>query len=284
MKTKITYLLIPLIIIIYISLNIFFTVADIQICPSNGCAIAKTIINVSYIQLNILGALFASLLFILGFLYVKKQNQKAKTFFELFLLLGVVCETILFSYLYLSTSEICLFCLGFLSFLLLNFLLLPKENLKFLLLPLGVILSLSLIDMKSGKANSFVDKDGLYLIQSDSCKYCKKVKAFMGENSISFIKQDVKESMAFLQSLNIDTIPVLVEKNDYEFKVIKGQAKIIDYLKEKNKIESSPEELLKSVGLGGAESSNAFSFPMPKEEGDCKIDKNNPDSFQECEK
>jgi glutaredoxin len=91
----------------------------------------------------------------------------------------------------------------------------------------SIIIALSLLSMP--KSEAFVTKDGNYLIQSPTCKHCKKVKAYLKENNIEFTKLDIDdiEARNFATFLDFKTIPILITKEGKNIKIINGDSNII---------------------------------------------------------
>ena len=84
-------------------------------------------------------------------------------------------------------------------------------------------------------------KDGTYLIQSETCPHCKKVKAYLAEHHIEYTPISTKEASArnFLKFTGITSIPVLVEKEHLKRTMIVGDKNIIAHFKAQNKPETT---------------------------------------------
>jgi len=222
--------LIPFVIVIYIVSNIIMTLLDITICESNGCTLSKEIINISYLELNFIGLAYAIILLVLSILNHKYLKQ--------FALLGILTETILISMLYLLTSELCLFCLGFYSLLILNYIVNQKEYKldEMIIYVIGILIALTIINFNSNTPNIKplnIQDNKNYLIQSKTCKHCKEIKEYMEGKNIEYIKIEVKEVMSLLETLNITTIPVLIKKEESVITIYKSKQSIKDSFENK---------------------------------------------------
>lgn len=216
-------IIIPLLMIVYISTNIILTIFDIKICETNGCELSKEIISIPYLYVNYLGLAFAFILFVLGYI---KSN-----FFNFFSLMGLLSETIFIGMLFFVANTTCLFCMGFYLLLILNFILNKYTNKLYLLYPIMILITLSFFkydNMNISKIN--LPENGKYLIQSETCKHCKEIKEFFKETNIEYKKLEVEESMALMNTLNLTTIPILIEKTEEGLIILDNKEKIKNYI------------------------------------------------------
>ncbi len=172
--------------------------------------------------------MFAALtILILGILSYKKTIPEV--FFFIVLISSLLFETIMLGYQYFASPEMCKFCMGIYAFLLV-ILLLSSRKYFAIAIPAVISLVMALSFLAIPNASSFVTKDGTYLLQSESCPHCKKVKAYMNENNIEFTKIDIEniEAQHFATFLNFKSIPILIIKEGKNIKIINGDKNIID--------------------------------------------------------
>ena len=192
-----------------------------------GCELAGALLNFDAIYLNYLGIFAALTILILGVLSYKKVIPEI--LFFVVLVSSLLFETIMLGYQYLVSPAMCTFCMGIYAFLVLT-LLLASRKYFLMVVPavLAVLVALSFLAIPVAKP--FVQKDGTYLLQSESCPHCKKVKKYMNENNIDFTKINIEdiEAQHFATFLNFKSIPILITKEGKHIKIINGDKNIID--------------------------------------------------------
>jgi glutaredoxin len=90
-----------------------------------------------------------------------------------------------------------------------------------------------------------VTAPGLYLIQSETCSHCKKVKAYFSEHDIAYtpIASSEINARGFLKFVDISTIPVLIIKEHSSLTILKGDRKILAYFDAQHKEEAQEDEV-----------------------------------------
>ena len=169
----------------------------------------------------------AFLLLIVGVLsYAKKIPE---ILFFIVLISSLLFETIMLGYQYWASPEMCKFCMGIYAFLAVTLLLSSRKYFA-MTIPAVISLLMALSFLNIPQSKSFVTEDGTYLLQSESCPHCKKVKKYMHENNIDFKKIDIEgiEAQHFATFLNFKTIPILITKEGKNIKIINGDHDIID--------------------------------------------------------
>ena len=216
----------PFLLVIYIGTETYLKLQHTSLCEKAGCRLAGELLRFNPIYLNYFGFISVLALFILG--YYSLKNTKFETLFFTVLYAAIAFETTILSYQLIVNPEACLFCLGIFSSLLLIALFTHRKYFTLIVVvTLSILLGLSTLAIPQNR--SFITAPGLYLIQSDTCSHCKKVKAYFAENHIEYTAIPSKEinAKAFLKFVDIHTIPVLVNKEASGITLFKGDKNII---------------------------------------------------------
>ena len=224
----------PLLLLGYIGTETYLKLHHTSFCGEVGCKLAGELLNFDAIYLNYVGIGGVFILMILGFLSLKSK------FYELLFFIGlygaIAFEATIISYQFVANPEPCLFCLGVISSLLLIALFSqPKHFSATLATVVAIFVGMHTLGISKNK--NFMLKDGTYLIQSETCPHCKKVKAYMAEHNITYTPISTKEASArnFLKFAGVTSIPVLILKEKLERKLIVGDKKIIAHFDVQNK-------------------------------------------------
>lgn len=217
---------------------IFNSIAG-ALCETNGCSITKTLLNIEQEYLYLIAIFTYTILIFIGSILRKYYFDFMVKLFDFILFNVLICETILISYLYLKTGEICLICTGFYILVLLNYVcfnLTFKSNMKILSV-FFIIVTLSLIkledNVQEGKINNSDNK--YILLQSEKCEYCNKVKEYLKDNNIEYTKEDYIKYKELMNNLDFNVIPVLIIKNSKEnIQILNGYKEILKYFNENN--------------------------------------------------
>jgi arsenate reductase-like glutaredoxin family protein len=195
---------------------------------------ADLLLKFDSIYLNYFGTWFAFVLVLTGWSAYKGEIEKR--YFYLLIFVALVFETIMLGYQYFASPEMCMFCMGVYAFLLVMMLLASPRHFVMVLPIIGAVL-LALSFLAIPKQKPFVIKNGTYLIHSESCSHCKRVKKYFKEHDISYEKIDIAnvEAKNFSTFLNLPSIPTMIIKDGKSMKVISGDSFIIDYFDIQNK-------------------------------------------------
>ena len=229
---KLGFIVTPLLFLLYVAGETYLKLNQSSLCMSEkaaeptGCELAGALLNFDAIYLNYLGIFAALTILILGVLSYKKVIPEI--LFFVVLVSSLLFETIMLGYQYFVSPAMCTFCMGIYAFLVLT-LLLASRKYFLMVVPavLAVLIALSFLAIPAAKP--FVEKDGTYLLQSESCPHCKKVKTYMNENNIDFTKINIEdiEAQHFATFLNFKSIPILITKEGKHIKIINGDKNII---------------------------------------------------------
>lgn len=223
---KFGFIFAPILFLLYIVGETYLKLNHSSLCASDGCALADALLNFDSIYLNYIGMLAALTILILGILSYKKIIPEI--LFFIVLISSLLFESIMLGYQFFASPEMCKFCMGIYAFLV-AILFLSSRKYFAMALPavISVVVALSFLAIPN--ATSFVSKDGIYLLQSDNCAHCKKVKTYMNDNNIEFTKIDIEniEAQHFATFLNFTSIPILLTKEGRSIKIINGEKSII---------------------------------------------------------
>ncbi len=240
---KMSFIYLPLLFFIYVTTEAVLKSFHSTLCKSTGCLLADSLLNFDSLYLNFIGVADALIILILGWLsFNKKINEKL---FFMVLVASLLFETIMLGYQYFVSPEMCKFCMGVYTFLVLITILSTKKYFV-MVFPSVISVFIALSFLALPKSQAFVTKNGNYLIQSPTCPHCKKVKEYLKENNIEFSKLNINdvEAKNFATFLNFKTIPILLVKNGKDVQIINGDKNIIEFFKNKNQkisIEDSVE-------------------------------------------
>lgn len=231
----------PFLLLIYIGIETYLKLQHTSLCEATGCKLAGELLRFNPIYLNYFG--FISILSLLFLGYRSLKSTFFETLFFMVLYAAIAFEATILSYQFIVNPEACLFCLGIFSSLLLIALFNHIKNATVIIVSvLSILLGLSTLAIPQNK--SFITTPGLYLIQSETCSHCKKVKAYFAKQQISYTSISVQDVNArgFLKFIDITTIPVLIIKEASGMTLLKGDKKIISHFETQIQEDVLPPE------------------------------------------
>jgi len=272
--------LLPLILLAYIAVETYAKLHHTSICGSEGCKLAGQLLNFPSIYLNFMGLGAVAGILILGWLSLKRAEYEKLFFIALYAAIGF--ETIMFAYQFFVNPEPCIFCAGVYSGLLLIAL---ASRPRWLLYALPIIAALwvALSTLAIPKNMELITQDGTYLIHSETCPHCKKVKAYFADHNINYHPIDVHTANArsLLKNLGINEIPVLLIRDHKRTSILKGDEPIIEHFREASAsaqataaTQTTETPSLKSNDAGGCSLDNQLDG-APSESG-CEQDSDVP--------
>ncbi len=246
---KVSFIYLPTLFFIYVTTEAVLKLFHSSLCASTGCLLADSLLRFDSIYLNFIGVFDALLILTIGiFSYNKKVSEKL---FFLVLVASLLFETIMLGYQFYASPEMCKFCMGVYTFLIVITILSTKKYFL-MVVPLAISIFTALSFLAVPKSVAFVKNSGNYLIQSPTCPHCKKVKEYLKEHNIKFTKLNIDdiEARNFVTFLNFKTIPVLVIKNNKNVKIINGDKDIIEFFSKKDKNIKESSVVEESVIVG----------------------------------
>jgi arsenate reductase-like glutaredoxin family protein len=238
---KISFIFLPILFFIYIAVETYLKLNHSSLCETSGCQLAGALLRFDSIYLNFIGMASAITIIVVGLLSYREIISE-KLFF---LVVGasLLFETIMLGYQFYASPEMCVFCMGVYAFLVAILLLAsPKYFAITAIGAISVFTSLSFLEVPSAKP--YLGENGNYLIQSENCGHCRKVKAYMKEHDIKFTKIDIGdiEAQNFATFLNFKTIPILLVKEGEKIRIINGDKDII------NSFKTPTENIINNIG------------------------------------
>jgi len=216
----------PLLLLGYIGTETYLKLQHTSLCGEVGCKLAGELLNFDAIYLNYVGMGGVFMLMILGFLSLKNKFYEVLFFVGLY---GAIAfEATIISYQFVANPEPCIFCLGVISSLLLIAIFSQPKHFGITLATV-VAIFVGMHTLGVSKNKNFMVGNGTYLIHSESCPHCKKVKTYLAEHHIPYTPISTKEASArnFLKFAGVTSIPVLILKEKLERHLIVGDKKII---------------------------------------------------------
>lgn len=223
----------PFLLLVYIGLETYLKLQHTSLCEASGCKLAGELLRFNPMYLNYFGFISILALFVLG--YRSLKSTFFETLFFVVLYAAIAFEATILSYQFIVNPEACLFCLGVFSSLLLIALFNHGKHFYIVIVVvLSILLGLSTLAIPQNK--SFITSPGLYLIQSETCSHCKKVKKYFAEYHIEYTSIPSKEINArgFLKFVDIHSIPVLIIKEPSNITILKGDKNIIAHFEAQN--------------------------------------------------
>jgi len=226
----------PFLLLIYIGIETYLKLQHTSLCGEVGCKLAGELLRFDHIYLNYFGLAGVLSLLILG--YRSLKSIFFETLFFMLLYAGIAFEATIIFYQLIANPEPCIFCLSIFSSLLLIALFSHAKHFTIVIAAvIAIFLGLSALTIPQNR--SFITTPGLYLIQSETCSHCKKVKAYFAQQQISYTPISAHEvnTRGFLKFVDIATIPVLVLNEPSGITLLKGDKKIIAHFEAQNEAE-----------------------------------------------
>lgn len=251
-------------VVVIVQIGIILATGDAA-CPTEACKVVEKLTTLSPLGINLLGFIYFLVLF--GVLYLdRSEMQKRLDWPGLLLLTGLAVEAVLFSFQLFVVEVFCLYCLLILAaILLLNLIHGKKQILAGSLVAGAILIGFSLLNFESVESSAEVTLEKgifgsrtcaeptkeLYLIFSDDCPHCLEViKALEACNSCDLHLNPIDEvgdlqfegiekrnhysphiNRQILSIMGIDKIPVLLVEHEDGFQFIRGERRIVDYVR-----------------------------------------------------
>ncbi len=241
---------------------IYLVATGNNLCPTQGCEIVESLVKVPPLWFNILGASFFLLVFVLSLLASKLKGSE--TLLNMILLAALAAEGVLLSYQIFVVSVFCFYCLCVFFFVLCLNLLSGWRQIITAVAAFGaVLLMFSILEFNHNKSElslsdgTYAIKDcaesqkELYFIFGEDCPHCHRVIEILQScteckiffNPVTRVKNEPLAGLTktdeyqpeinieLLKLLDINTIPVLIDRGRAGARFIRGDENIINYLK-----------------------------------------------------
>ena len=283
--------------LILTSIQIILHLRGRELCFNDGCSLVESYISMSPFVVNMAGAFFFLFIFVLSFLIKKNKNFSMPL--ELVILCGFISEGILLSIQIFLARSFCSYCLTICCLIFLMGLIyrprLFAAGVIFVALEISCFAVIRLpyagnISLNSG---TFAVKSCsnpvsvAYLVFSENCPHCRKVldslhgcvSCEIHFNPVSKIDTELLPGLLPLENykpdinilalklFGISSVPVLIERTETGFGIIRGDSAIIRYINEKCFCGRGREIIPAPSGSGD--------LLAPQDEGVCSME-------QEC--
>jgi len=250
-------ILLPLLLLAYIGYETWLKLHHQSLCSATGCKLAGELLRFPSIYLNYLGmaAVAAILLFGLFSLF----NKAFEKLYFITLYAAVAFESIMIGYQILVNPEPCLFCLGVYGGLLL-IALLSRPAWFLYALPAIFAIFFALSDLAIPRNEALIKGDGLYLIASEHCPHCRKVKKYFNDHKIDYHLLSVRDPSVrhLAKALGIEEIPILFKRQGGQTTILYGDKPIIasfetrsEHTNETTAMPVAPTDLYTNPDEGG---------------------------------
>ncbi len=260
----ISRVLLPLALLGYIGYETWLKLHHLSLCSATGCKLAGELLRFPSIYLNYMGMAAVGAILLFGLLSLFRPAFEKLYFIALYA--AVAFESIMIGYQLFANPEPCLFCLGVYGGLLL--IALASRPAWFLYaLPAILAIFFALGDLAIPRNAPLIKENGLYLIASEHCPHCQKVKNYFAKHGILYTKLSVSDPSVrhLAKALGIDEIPILIERKGGLTTIRYGDQSIISHFETKSPEAQSPKPT-------PAEPAPAAEDLLGKNGGGCSLD------------
>ncbi|CAG35450.1 vitamin K epoxide reductase family protein [Desulfotalea psychrophila] len=283
---------------------IFF--GEQAICFNEGCAVVESFTKVPPVIFNLAGCLYFLLIFY-TFCRARSGSDGWRQLASLLLLAGMAAEGVLVAFQYYIVDIFCSYCLIICSLVFaLNLIAGLKQFCRGIVAFVAVLVAFSVLQFSSPGGNISLEggvyarlagdsgAKKMYLFFSETCPHCEEVIATINESNtceIAFnpvgvitdfplenavVKDGYRAegNVAFLASLGIREIPVLVITGPGGAEVLKGKNRIDDYLDKNCRGQFSGESSALESRMSSVLSDGETDFLFLEEEQNCEVNTN----------
>jgi uncharacterized membrane protein len=237
-----------------------------SICPNAGCKVVESLTSIPPLYLNSLGFIFFQVVFwLLGNLKSKPGN--GRYWVGPVLLCGLAFESALLGYQLFVAHSLCSYCLLILFFvIILNILYGARQMAVGAAILSAVVISFSIMALLPASAGSqkYSLKDAsyglkscasptkeIYLIFSSDCPHCQQVIESLNNcnscdlylnpidniSSLNIVGLELNKGFSpgvnrlILEIFGIDSVPVLVVKDEESYRFIRGENQILNFIR-----------------------------------------------------
>ncbi|WP_456456246.1 hypothetical protein [Nitratifractor sp.] len=229
--------LLPLLLLFYIGYETWLKLHHLSLCSATGCRLAGELLRFPSIYLNYMGLAAVGAILLFGLFSLFSRAFEKLYFIALYT--AIAFESVMIGYQIFANPEPCLFCLGVYGGLLLIAL---ASRPRWLLYALPMIFALffALGDLAIPRNEALIKGDGLYLVASDHCPHCQKVKKYFAEHHIAYHKLSVNDPSVrhLAKALGITEIPILIRRKGGVTTILYGDRPILATFENSKTIET----------------------------------------------
>ncbi len=246
------------------AVQIFFHVRGRELCFNDSCTLVESYLNLDPFAVNSAGALFFLAILVLSFL-ARRKGDRLRLLLDLVILCGFISEGLLISIQVFIAHTFCSYCLLICFIIILTGLVyrpgLFVAGLVFAAIEIAFFSVIRLpftgnISLNSGTyavKTCSTPSSTAYLIFSENCPHCRKVldslhgcvSCEIHFNPVSKVDRQLLPGLLPIEEYNpeinvmalklfgINSVPVIIERTETGFGIIKGDRAILKYINEK---------------------------------------------------
>ena len=281
---------------------IFSLTSGSIICLNKGCHIVESLTIIPPLYLNIIGFIFFQMIF-WSYHYVNYKPVQQTDLLGLLLISGLAFSSALLAFQIFFVHALCGYCLLIFGFVfVMNLCYGRKQRITGTVILSVILFSFSILNFMPtevfskfyslknaayGVRSCDTPTKEIFLIFSSDCSHCKNVIQELNNcnscdlylNPIDKIDSLEAEGLELnpdyspdlnrliLKVLEIDTVPVLISKSQEGYRFIKGEKKIINYVRHACFTQDNVLYLDESLSLGEEEIS-----VITEKEGECSVE------------
>ncbi len=235
--------------------DLFSNLFHKKLCTASGCELVSDFSRFGSWAMLTLGILFFLTLIVLTLL-------KKDKFLSLLIVSAFSIEGYLQGFQIFIISKVCYVCLSiFIVIFLLSFYVFKQDKKLFgvgALSFLGIIFAMFLISVKVP-----IVKDENTLFYLPGCPHCEHTISFLNKEGISYEKLNANDYKAFLLSLRIEEVPVMLTKTDTGYYILVGSSNIENYFSKNVQKNKSSDSSIFNV-VNPFENNNGCSLEEPQ--------------------
>ncbi|WP_025270080.1 hypothetical protein [Hippea sp. KM1] len=230
-----------------IALRLLF---NYTICHSSGCLLVARHVRFGEIVMLFIGEAFFLILLIVSFV----KNEKTKgLLLDAMLIAALACEGFLVGYQLFWIGDICYFCFGVFITIIILSLIRIQQSLR---ITAGFLSFLALLMMlwmvKPNQQLPILPKEDKILIYSSHCPHCMRLIKTLNLSNLKIKMIEASKLSNILKSLNINEVPVLIEREKDGLSITIGDKPIEEKLNLETKKQSvdifNTEDLIQQNG------------------------------------
>ncbi|UCD90103.1 MAG: hypothetical protein JSW04_01290 [Desulfobacterales bacterium] len=281
---------------------IFSLTSGSILCLNQGCHIVESLTIIPPLYLNIIGFVFFQMIFWSSY-YVNQKPAQQTDLLGMLLIAGLAFSSALLAYQIFFVHAFCGYCLLIFGFVfLMNLCYGRKQQVTGTALLSAILFSFSILNFMPtevfskfyslknaayGVKSCDAPSKEIFLIFSSDCVHCKNVIQELSNcNSCDLYLNPIDEidsieavdiklnpdyspdlNRLILKVLEIDTVPVLISKSQEGYRFIKGEKKIINYVRHACFTQDNVLYLDESLSTGAEEIS-----VITEKDGECSVE------------